>query len=364
MKRIFQRNRPDPAQTLRYAVDTGSIPQPPRASPFTLRRVLLASAAALMVTVGAVAGLATRGPAALAGVPQDCATAREAWRAECRATSTLAETTALAARQDPRPAVARERAAKRTSTRASAPKPIKVAAEAVAPAAEASAVEVAEVTIPEETAAAPTVLQAAVVETPSLASAMPETGPVSAPARPLASLEVTPPSEAPARTLRAKPEAVHAAARPEPVEAEEVVRPRERGATRFAKHRALRQAAAVEVEEKAPEKRRAACEEGEHWRRGRCRAIAKVKAEPVVLAKRTVEPVAAPKRTVERVAAPKRTVEAVAAPKRTVEPAPARKAAPQLVVKSQPPAAHPPRHATLTGGKRKVTVCVYFVVCL
>jgi hypothetical protein len=342
MKRVAP-SRKSSAEMVRYAVDTGTMPpQPSRNSGRRIGRFAVALAAVGLATVGFLSTQASRGPAALASSSPDCASARDEWRPECRSLT-------LSARQDPRPALVRAETGKRTSTAKSLPRTRNVDPERSAPPVEPLAEEPA--SAPEDAPGPSTEVEPAVASALSLGAAAVDR--ISSLPRAADSLEAASAPEAAPPKLQRKAEAVRPPVDEEDDdedEAEEPVRKvRQIAAPRLANLRARAQAQPAEVAAKPVEKarRRAiVCDAGERLEGNDCVAIAKPKAKPVVAAKRTPEPV-------------------VAATKPAPRLVKAASSEPALHVRSQAaPAVAANRKVTAVAGRRKVSVCLYFVVCL
>jgi hypothetical protein len=342
MKRVAP-SRKSSAEMVRYAVDTGTMPpQPRRNSGRPIGRFAVALAVVGLATVGFLSAQASRGPAALASSSPDCASARDEWRPECRSLT-------LSARQDPRPALVRAETAKRTSTAKSLPRTRNVDPERPAPAVEPLAEEPA--SAPEDAPGPSTEVEPAVASALSLGAAAVDR--ISSLPRAADSLEAASAPEAAPPKLQRKAEAVRPPVDDEDDdedEAEEPVRKvRQIAAPRLANLRARAQARPAEVAAKPVEKarRRAiVCDPGERLEGNDCVAIPKPKAKPVVAAKRTPEPV-------------------VAATKPAPRLVKAASSEPALHVRSQAaPAVAANRKVTAVAGRRKVSVCLYFVVCL
>jgi hypothetical protein len=362
MKRVAP-SRKSSAEMVRYAVDTGTMPpQPRRNSGRPIGRFAVALAVVGLATVGFLSTQASRGPAALASSSPDCASARDEWRPECRSLT-------LSARQDPRPALVRAETAKRTSTAKSLPRTRNVDPERSAPPVEPPAEEPA--SAPDDAPGPSTEVEPAVASALSLGAAAVDR--ISSLPRAADSLEAASAPEAAPPKLQRKAEAVRPPVDDEDDDeddAEEPVRKvRPIAAPRLANLRARAQARPAEVAAKPVEKarRRAiVCDAGERLEGNDCVAIAKSKAKPVVAAKRMPEPVVAAKRMPEPVVAAKRAPEPVVA---ATKPAPrlvkAPSSEPALHVRSQAaPAVAANRKVTAVAGRRKVSVCLYFVVCL
>ncbi|HEX8662793.1 MAG TPA: hypothetical protein VF744_02040 [Beijerinckiaceae bacterium] len=182
----------DSFAAIRYAVDTGSMPPPPRRSFWARhKRVVLPVAAVTLLGAGFLANESRRQPAATATATLDCASARDVWRPACRPENVQTWVAKAATARDDAPAAT---GAVDQAKRASTPKRV---AEVAKPEAASPSAPQAPAAQPVTPAAEPAVSAKA----PPRVAASPE-----APLEPARKPEAAKPAPEPVRAAEAKPE--------------------------------------------------------------------------------------------------------------------------------------------------------------